>query len=224
MHIIIIEDDKVFASNIAKKLEKNLYTTSIFNNAISFYQDKSDYEPDLYIVDLNLGKESWFDIIKYLRDEVKSYTPIIIMSGYNDTEKKVYWLDLWADDYVSKPLSPDELLARIRSVIRRNQKVVNNATVIYWNLTFDLNTKKAYVLNEELRLPKKENQILELFLQNKWKLVSKSDLIKTIWWPYQLLGVSDNTINATLSKLRKKLWWTFKLKTRVNEWYVLENE
>lgn len=222
MHVIIIEDDEIFAANIAKKLEKNLYTTMVFNDAKSFYKLKPDHEPDLYIIDINLKNESWFDIIKYLREKVKSYTPIIIMSWYDDTENKIYWLDIWADDYVSKPLSPDELLARIRSVIRRHYKMVNNSTIEYWDIVFDLKTKKVCILDEELRLPKKENQILELFLQHKWKLISKEILIKTIWWSYQLLWVSDNTINATLSKLRKKLWNDFALRTRVNEWYILE--
>ncbi len=222
MHIVIIEDDEIFASKISKKLERNLYTTKVFNDAKTFYKYNSDYETDLYIIDLKLTDDTWFNIIKHIRNVEKDYTPIIIMSGFNDTENKVYWLDLWADDYITKPVYPEELLARVRSAIRRHNNIVSTSIIEYKNIVFDLKTKKVTVNQKEIRIPKKENQILEFFLQNKWVLVTKANLIRKIWWSNDLILISENTINSTISKLRKKLWAPFDLTTKVGEWYVLE--
>lgn len=222
MHVVIIEDDETFASKIAKKLERNLYTTKVFNDANTFYETKSSLDTDLYLIDLNLNDDTWFNIIKFIRNIEKEYTPIIILSGYNDTENKVYWLDLWADDYISKPVYPDELLARIRSAIRRHNKQISTSIIEYKNIVFDTNTKKVLQNWNEIRIPKKENQILEFFLQNKGVLISKDILIKKVWWLTDYLYISENTINATISKLRKKLWTPFDLTTKIGEWYILE--
>lgn len=222
MHVVIIEDDEIFASKISKKLERNLYTTKVFNDAKTFYEFKSSYDTDLYIVDLKLTDDTWFNIIKHIRNVEKDYTPIIILSWFNDTENKVYWLDLWADDYITKPVYPDELLARVRSAIRRHNNIVGTSIIEYNNIIIDLKTKKVTVNNVEIRIPKKENQILEFFLQNKWILITKENLIRKIWWSNDSFRISENTINVTISKLRKKLWTQFDLTTKVGEWYVLE--
>lgn len=223
MHIVIIEDDTILASKIAQKLERNLYTTKVFNDSESFYEKSNTLNPDLYLVDINLTTDTWFNVINYIRTVNKEYTPIIIMSWYNDTERKVYWLDIWADDYISKPVVPEELLARIRSILRRHNKVEAVSEIIEKDLIYDLKTKKVTMKWEEIRLPKKENQILEFFLQNKWKLISKETLIKKIWWIWWDISIiSENTINATISKLRRKLWNNFELTTKVGEWYILE--
>lgn len=222
MHIVIIEDDEIFASKISKKLERNLYTTKIFNNTKNFYKYKSNSQTDLYIIDINLTDDTWFNVIKHIRNVEKEHTPIIILSWYGDTENKVYWLDLWADDYIQKPVYPDELLARIRSALRRYNSSISSSSIKHKDLLYDLKTKKATIHWIEVRLPKKENQILEFFLQNKWKLISKEELTKKVWWTDDFLYISENTINSTISKLRKKLGDNFILKTRVSEWYILE--
>lgn len=222
MHIVIIEDDVIFASKISQKLERNMYTTKVYNDAKTFYKTNGKFDTDLYIVDIKLLDDTWFNVIKHIRNVNKEYTPIIIMSWFNDTENKVYWLDIWADDYISKPVPPDELLARIRSLIRRHNKIEATNEIKDKDLVYNLTTKKVLLKWEDIRLPKKENQILEFFLQNKWKLVSKEMLIKKIWWIWDLALISDNTINATMSKLRKKLWDNFELRTIIGKWYMLE--
>lgn len=223
MHIVLIEDDKFFASRISKKLEKNLYKTKVFNDVKTFYKDKSCFDTDLFILDLNLGWESWFEIIKFIRENKKNNIPIIILSWYSNVDYKVYWLDLWADDYIQKPVIPDELLARIRSVMRRKTGDLDSSIIEYGNIIFDLKTRNVFVSWNQIFLVKKENQILELFLLNKWKLITKEEIIKKVWWSQDCMFITDNTINSTISKLRKKLWSSFNLITRVNEGYILEN-
>lgn len=221
MNISIIEDEKILASRMAKKLEKNLYNTKVYNSIWEFNQNWHLFLTDLYIVDLWLWDWSWFDVIKWLREK-SSNSPIIIISWYNDSEKKVYWLDIWADDYISKPFSPEELLARIRNLIKRTYNLSYNNTIIYKNIKFDLLWKMVYMWDSLIDLTRKEKQIIELFLLNIWKIITKTRLINYVWWDYDEFNVSDNTINSTISKVRKKLWDEFKLKTKINEWYILE--
>jgi DNA-binding response OmpR family regulator len=176
---------------------------------------------DLYIIDLSLTDWSGFDLIKRLRLK-NAFCPIIIISWYNDTEKKVYWLDIWADDYIAKPFSPNELLARIRNILKRTYRLDWANIIKYKNITFDMSSKSVLSLWKPIDLTRKEKQIIELFLLNIWSLITKTKLINSVWWDYSDTSVSDNTINSTLSKVRRKLWYDFNLKTIVNEGYILE--
>lgn len=221
MNISIIEDEKILASRMAKKLEKHLYNTKVFNSISEFNEYWHLFLADLYIIDLSLWDWSWFDLIKSLRKKNLN-SPIIIISGYNDSEKKVYWLDIWADDYISKPFSPEELLARIRNIIKRTYKLDSASSINYKNIKFDLLSKTVYNWESLINLRRKEKQIIELFLLNIWKLITKTKLLNYVWWKYDISHISDNTINSTLSELRKKLWKDFNLKTKVNEGYILE--
>jgi two-component system OmpR family response regulator/two-component system response regulator TctD len=85
-----------------------------------------------------------------------------------------------------------------------------------------LSLKSVFRLWKPIDLTRKEKQIIELFLLNIWSLITKTKLINSVWWDYLDTNVSDNTINSTLSKVRKKLWYDFNLKTIANEGYILE--
>lgn len=221
MHITIIEDEKILSNNIAKKLNRNWYNTKIFNSFNEFINE-NNLNSDLYIIDISLNDWSWFDIIKHIRTKRDSKTPIIITSWYWDLEKKIYWLDLWADDYLAKPYSIEELEARIRALIRRSYEKTNNLEITYNDLIFNFNEKiirKNWIM---IDLTSKEIQFVEYMILNIWKPVKKIDLINSVWWKFDEIDVTDNTINVTISKIRKKLGESFKLKTMVNRWYILE--
>lgn len=222
MKITIIEDDIKLAEKIAKKLKRNNYIVAIYNSMEDFSKSFKD-NSDLYIIDLNLWKSSdeWFEIIKWLRQDKRVKNPIIITSWYNETEKKIYWLDLWADDYLAKPFSSSELIARIRALLRRNSEE-KSSIIKYKNFEFDTTSKSLIKwLNNETFLTKKEIMLTELFILNKDKMISRNKLITSIWWDYDWTWVSDNTINVTFFNLRKKLWINFNIRTIVGEWYIL---
>lgn len=221
MNIAIIEDEKLLASNIEKKLEKNWLSVSVFNDLNSF-QSNQNINFDLYIIDISLPDWSWFNLIKWLRNIKKIKNPIIITSWYNDIDKKVYWLNIWADDYLAKPFSPDELIARITALVRRSFKQKKSNFIKYKNYKYDPVNKEMKRWNETIDLNKKELDMLELFLLNKWKLITKWKIISAIRWDYENLWVSDNTINVTISRIRKKLWDDFRLLTIIWNWYKLE--
>lgn len=221
MYITIIEDEKVLSNNISKKLIKNWFNTRILNSYNDF-MNETFIESDLYVVDISLRDWSWFDIIKFLRETKNSISPIIITSGYNDTEKKVYWLEIWADDYLAKPFSAEELIARIRALLRRSYKVTWSSRKIYKDIVLDLKNNEILKNWVKIEMTPREQMLAELFLLNIWILITKEKLINSVWWEHDLLKVSDNNINVTVSNVRKKLWENFNLKTIVNKWYRLE--
>ncbi len=221
MHITIIEDEKILSNNIAKKLNRNLYNTKVFNSYNEFINE-NNLDSDLYVIDISLTDWNWFDIIKHIRKNRDNKTPIIITSWYWDIEKKIYWLDIWADDYLAKPYSIEELEARIRALLRRSYENINNSEITYNDLVLNLKEKLIRKNWEVIDLTSKEIQFVEYMMFNVWKIVKKIDLINSVWWKFDEIDVTDNTINVTISKIRKKLWESFKLKTMINRWYMLE--
>jgi len=221
MHITIIEDEKILSKNISKKLKFNWFNTTIFNSYNDFITNNL-IKSDLYIVDIWLIDWSWFDIIEYLREKQNIESPIIITSWYSDDEKKIYWLDIWADDYLCKPFSSEELIARIRALLRRSYKVKLNSDIKYNNFNYNTALKIISYKWKNIELSSLELKLTEYFIFNVWELITKTELINSVWWEYDLFKVSDNTINVTLSKIRKKLWNEFNLKTIINQWYILD--
>lgn len=222
MNISIIEDDKILASRIKKQLERDSFWVKLFTWFKDFIKNHT-LKTNLYLIDLSLWDWDWFEIINFIRKEKKSDIPIIIVSAYNDEERKVYWLNLWADDYITKIFSTKELIARINAVLRRKTISNNKENLQYKNITFDIKANKIIKWKRFIYLTNKENRLVYLFMLNKWKMLSKTDLIDFVWWDYERVSVTDNTINCTLSKVRRKLWKNFKLVTKINQWYILEN-
>ncbi len=224
MKITIIEDDKDLANWIEKKLLRNWYNVEIFSSKNDTFSNHK-IESNAYIIDLNLweNETEWFDIIEWLRKSKNIKSPIIITSGYSETEKKIYWLDIWADDYLSKPYFLEELLARIRAVLRRDSD--NKTSIIkYKDIEFDL--KDQNVISKEykkIKFTKRELMIIEFFILNKNKIIPRNDLTVSIWWSYDWIWVTDNTINVTFYNLRKKLWKEFNLITLVWKWFILKD-
>lgn len=223
MNISIIDDERILADKTSKKLQKHWYSVNVYHSCRDFF-NAYFVESDLYIIDLGLWDGSGFDIIKWLRSEKESKAPIIITSAYADSEKKIYGLDIWADDYMTKPFFPDELLARVKAQLRRNseQMTSKDENLTYENIVFETNSGIVKVSWKEVRLTKKETQLIHLFLSHAWKLIPKNKIIFSVWDSTDFTSVSDNTINVTVSKIRKKIGKKFKLKTRVNEGYILE--
>lgn len=221
MKITIIEDDINLAENLAKILKKSWYMISIHTSKEEFFNNYKNNN-DIFIIDINLAwNNEWFEIIKWIRKTKKITSPIIITSWFNDVEKKIYWLDLWADDYLPKPYSIEELEARIRSLTRREANLRENI-IKYKDKLYDLKSKSFISwIDKNIYFTKKELMILEILLLNKNKIISRNKLITSAWWDYDWMGVKDNTINVTLFNLRTKLWESFDLHTIVWEGYIL---
>ncbi len=219
MKLLMVDDEKIFASQVAKKLTRSWYEVDVLH-FVNDLKALEHFDYDLYLFDISLTDGSWFDMISFLRDKKKIDAPIIVVSGYSHVDHKVQWLDLWADDYISKPFLPEELEARIRAVVRRKSGITHTSVIKHNGIKFNLATREVSKWKKDIEMTKKEKHIVEFFLFNKWRLVSKPELVKQVWW-CEVEEVTDNTINVTISKVRKKLWADFNMETKVNQWYIL---
>ena len=219
MRLLIVDDEKIFASQIAKKLTKSWYDVDVLH-LVHDLKTLEVYNYDLYMLDISLTDGTWFDMIKFLRDKKNIPAPIMIISWYSHVNQKVQWLDLGADDYLSKPFLPDELEARIRALLRRKSGVTTTSMVKHKAIKLNLATREVCRWRTLIEMTKKEKQILEFFLFNKSRLITKEELISEVWW-CNVDGITDNTLNVTISKVRKKLWPDFGMQTKINQWYIL---
>ena len=222
MKISLLEDEKVLARAIYRKLFSVWYDTSIFNS-ISDFKENFSTSFGLYLIDISLSDWNWYDVIDWLKNKKKLMTPIIVISWFKSYEYKVKALNMWADDYICKPIIPDELIARIWSLIRRvySDNRTLNSFVSYKDIEFDVTNKVIKKSWRVLRMSKKELQLCELFLFNIWKLLTKDYVIDSVWAGFDTIDVSDNTLNVTICRIRKKLWKKFKLSTKKWIWYIL---
>lgn len=221
MHISIIDDERILGSKIKKKLENEGYAVSTFYS-YSDFMTNGDADSQLYIIDISLWDGSWFDIIKWLREDADCKSPIMIMSGYGDSENIIYGLNIGADDYLTKPFIPDELIARVKALLRRPTTLIPYKLLAYNSITFDPESRETRCWDTKIYLTHKESMVLEFFLLQQWRIISREKLITYIWWGHLISDVSDNTINVTLSNVRRKIWENFNLKTMYNHGYILE--
>ncbi len=183
---------------------------------------RGDGNSELYIIDISLGDGTGFDIIHWLRDTKRSGAPIIIASGYGDSEKIIYGLNIGADEFLIKPVIPEELIARVKAMLRRPANYIDSTIVKYNDMEFDLTTKEIRIGKQKIRLSKNESLLFEAFVVNQGKIVSREKILADVWGSHNFTDISDNTINVTLSNVRKKLGGRFKPRAIYNYGYQLD--
>ncbi|MFB0965556.1 MAG: response regulator transcription factor [Patescibacteria group bacterium] len=220
MRVTIVDDEKILAGNIAKKLEKHGFAVEVFNGYDHFVRGCS-CDSQLYVVDVSLGDGSGFDIIKWLRDVKKSTTPIILISGYGDCQNVIYGLDIGADDYLTKPFQPDELVARIKAVIRRaSSKRDGDSWFSFGKLSCCPTSSSAYFDGKPLPLTKNERLMLEALIERPNWTVPRDELINRVWGSGAF--VTENTVSVTLSSVRKKIGPGYRIRAIYSQGFVLE--
>lgn len=222
MHISLIDDEIILTQKIQKKLKKEGYIVTVYTGYHDFISRWSPLS-DLYLIDLSLSDGSGFEVIHYLRKKKKVTAPILIVSGQTDSSNIIYGLEIGADDYITKPFLPEVLIARIHAVIRRSKATQKEKKIIFYkNISFDLLKYEVSLSGEIIDLTRQEKIMLEMFFMNLNRVVSRDSLIERVWSWVSLLDVKDNSINVTLSRIKKKLWNSFQPTTLYNEGYMLE--
>ncbi len=202
MRILIVEDEVALAEALVQIFNKNKYVADACYDGVSGLDNALTDIYDVIILDIMLPKMNGLDVLKELRLN-KISTPVILLTAKDEVSDKVKGLDYGADDYLTKPFATEELLARVRTVIRRKENRICENTLSYNDVSLNLSTYELVCGQNSVKLGLKEYSIMELFLKNRGRVISKENLIEKIWG-YES-DAEYNNVEVYISFLRKKL-------------------
>lgn len=180
--ILLIEDETAIADSVAYSLTSEGFDVQTAADGLAGLSKFRSFSPDLVILDLMLPKLSGLDFCRVIRKETS--TPIIMLTAKTEEIDRVVGLELGADDYVPKPFSVRELIARVRSVLRRTEaaKGDDNQTRLQGaGITIDLVRRRVAVDGKTVHLPLKQFELLKVLMTSKGKVVSREELFRSVW-------------------------------------------
>lgn len=223
MKILLVEDESKVADFIKKGLEENGYLVEIAYDGFMGEKLAIRNHYDLMILDVILPSMNGIELCKRIR-ETKPVVPVLMLTALGTTEDKVSGFDAGADDYLVKPFEFQELLARIRALVKRSTGAVHTSTILkVADLELNIDKKKARRGNTSIELTAKEFALLEFLMRNKGKVVSRVDISEKIW--DITFDTGTNIVDVYINILRKKLDKNFDTKlihTRIGLGYTLD--
>lgn len=203
---LVVEDDKSVSQLIRLYLAQAGYRVLEADNGLDGLKMTLEKSPDIVLLDLNLPGMDGIEVCKNVRE--KSQVPIIMVTARVEEDDRLTGLDLGADDYVSKPFSPRELVARVNAVLRRTQRDTEKREetgkqVNAGDVEIDLDRRSATVLGDEIDLTPTEFRLLAYFIETRGRTVSRDQIIESVFG-YDFSGY-DRTVDTHVSNLRKKL-------------------
>jgi DNA-binding response OmpR family regulator len=202
--VLIVDDEEDLCEILQYNLTNDGYQTEISHSAEEA-QKRQLGSFDLILLDVMMGPMSGFKFADKLRKENKIDVPIIFLTA-KDTENDILTgFSLGADDYISKPFSVNELLARVKAVLKRSyiEKVESKAILQFNGIDLDTVRKRLIINDERVELTKKEYEILKTLLENQGKVFSREDLLTRIWGHDVI--VTERTVDVNITRLRTKL-------------------
>ncbi|MBD3917454.1 response regulator transcription factor [Paenibacillus sp. PR3] len=222
MRILIVEDEVNLAEALSQILKKNNYSVDIVHDGQSGLDNALSGIYDLVLLDIMLPKMDGISVLKELRTEGIAI-PVILLTAKGEEHDKISGLDYGADDYVAKPFSTGELLARIRAVLRRRGEVVPDDSLKFGDLELNTANLKLTCSGKEMKLILKECELMELLVLRKTAITSKELIIEKLWGFDS--EVEHNNVEVYISFLRKKLTFlqsSVRISTIRGVGYVLE--
>ena len=208
--VMVVDDEESLCEILKFNLEKEGYEVLTANSAEEVLA-RNISGLDLMILDVMMGELSGFNLAAILRKRPETERlPIIFCSALDDENDKIKGLDIGADDYISKPFSVAEVMARVRSVLRRSahrtethEEIVDENIINFEGLIINNSNKRCTVDGTEISLTRKEFDILVLLLQNRNTILSREQIMKRVWSNEVI--VLDRTIDVNITRMRKKL-------------------
>ncbi|WP_062325789.1 response regulator transcription factor [Holzapfeliella floricola] len=198
--LLIVEDEKNLAHNIERIVDDVAQTTVVYDGAEGLFEAESGIY-DLIILDLMLPEMNGYEVLAKLRQTRQ--TPVLILTAKDGLEDKVEGFQKGADDYLTKPFHREELLMRVKALLKRSLGVFDEETISYGNLRCLLNNKQVYFQQEELPIQGKEFELLVYLIQNQDIILTKEQIFDRIW------GFDSETtltvVEVYMSRLRKHL-------------------
>ena len=202
MRILVVEDEMQLADALSEILRRNMYTVDTAYDGISGLDNALTGVYDCVILDIMMPGMNGIEVLRHLRREHIS-TPVLLLTAKSEIEDKINGLDCGADDYLTKPFVTGELLARVRALTRRKGEIVDENCLDYNGLELNKNTCSVMWKGNDVKLSRKEYQIMELLISNPHQILPKERIIEKIWG-YES-DVEYNNIEVYISFLRKKL-------------------
>ncbi len=202
MHILLIEDQEKLADNIRQFLGLEQYAVTVSHDGNEGLEKAMTLEPDLLILDINLPGMDGYQICALLRQNKKNM-PILMLTARDKQQEIVHGLNIGADDYLGKPFDLDELLARVRALLRRNA-VEKQPVLTGRNITLDTNTHEVRRKDTKVNLSPKEYGLLEFLMRNKGVVQDRPRIIEHVWGGRDELLFSQ-TVDVHVAYLRRKL-------------------
>jgi DNA-binding response OmpR family regulator len=202
MRILLVEDEKKMSSFIDRGLrEEGFVVDAAFDGETGWdYANTNDY--DLIILDLMLPKMNGIAVCSKIREKGLR-VPVLMLTARDAVEDKVKGLDAGADDYLTKPFAFDELLARIRALMRRPQTLEQEVVLAVGGVKLDLLSRRVWVADREVTLSQKEFALLEFLMRKKGEVVSRAQIAEHVWDLH--FDPMSNTIDVFINFLRKKI-------------------
>ena len=222
MRVLVVEDQKNVARFLAKGLREQSYAVDVARDGAEGFAMAEVAHYDLIILDIMLPNIDGFEICRRLRGR-GSETPILMLTARDDLSSRIAGLDTGADDYLTKPFDFDELLARMRALLRRGSREYRPPSIAVADLELDTNTHGVRRAGREISLTAKEFALIEYFLRHPGRVISRVEIAENVW--DESFDPFSNTIEVYIARLRKKIDGESAVKlihTRRGVGYVLE--
>jgi DNA-binding response OmpR family regulator len=201
--VLVVEDDSALSKLLAHDLELEGYLVNTAKDGLAALDQFKASKPDLVLLDIRLPKMNGYDVCRSIRKD-GSDVPIIMLTARGQEAEKVVGLDHGADDYVTKPYSSMELLARVRALLRRHQRTLDKVQQIqFGDIAVDFRRMEITKDGKPLSLTTKEFQILELLIRHRGEVVSRDQFLEEVWGYDE--KPSTRTVDNRLMQLRHKL-------------------
>ena len=201
VRVLVVEDDQEIAHVLQRSLRLDGYDVKLAGDGVQALEEAHAFLPDLIVLDLGLPRLDGIDVARRLRADGDD-VPILMLTARDALESRVAGLDVGADDYLVKPFERQELLARMRAVMRRRPPR-GSATLVFGDLRLNPSTREVHRGEREIELTAREFELLEFLMQNERFVVSRERLLEEVWG-YDPLAMT-NTIDVFISNLRRKL-------------------
>lgn len=203
--VAVVDDEQDIVELVSVHLEKAGFVPKGFNDAKSFFRFLKKQTPDLLILDLMLPDMDGIEICKNLKGDPKFFAvPVIMLTAKGEETDKILGLELGADDYVTKPFSPKELVARVKAVLRRHvKKEAAKKLTIGGSLVIDFDKYEVSLAGRKLDLTPTEFKILEMLASKKGQVFPREKMLDYLWGTEKI--VIDRTIDVHIRNLREKL-------------------
>ena len=203
-HILIVEDEAALSTLLAYNLEKEGFTVRVAADGEQAIEALAEEQPDLVLLDWMLPHLSGIEICRRIRrDPATRELPVIMLTAKGEEADRIRGLDTGADDYVTKPFSPAELIARVRALLRRARPAVGADELTAGDIVMDLAAYRVRIGGAEVELGPTEFKMLRHFMEHPGRVYSRDQILDAVWG--RDINVEDRTVDVHIGRLRKAL-------------------